>query len=279
MKKSHRVNNIVVVSDLHCGCELGLCPSEGARRDEGGRYMPSPVQKQIWKLWEEFWRVHVPRMTRRQPYTVVVNGECVDGVHHGSKSQWSHNLADQAGCAVEILRPIVKRCQGRLIIIRGTEAHSGKSGEWDEWIARELKAIPNRYGQHSRYELWKMIGSNLVHILHHIGTTSASAYESTALYRELVEAYVDAGRWNDRPPDAIVRSHRHRHFCISVASGRGQAIAVVTPGWQGRTPFAYKVAGSRQSQPQFGGIVLHSEGQHGISEEHKVWRLERDSPE
>ena len=30
------VNNLVVVSDLHCGCRLGLCPEGGAQLDEGG---------------------------------------------------------------------------------------------------------------------------------------------------------------------------------------------------------------------------------------------------
>lgn len=269
--------SLVVVSDLHCGCRMGLCPPEGARLDDGGTYKPSDFQLHLWNLWQSFWREHVPRMTNGESYVVVVNGETIDGVHHGTTTQWSHNLADQAKCALAVLRSIP--INGQIYIIRGTEAHSGKSGQWDEWIARELGATQSREGQYSRHELWKRLGNGLVHITHHVGTTSSSAYESTALYRELVEAYVDAGRWGDRPPDAIVRSHRHRHIRVDVATGRGQAVAVVTPGWQGKTPFAFRIAGARQSQPQFGGIVLRWSEESGIYEQHQVWRLDRPQAE
>lgn len=272
--------HLVVVSDLHVGCQLGLCPPEGVAQAEGGEYLPSSFQKKIGKLWKFFWSVYVPETTRGEAYDVVVNGECIDGVHHQSVTQWSQNLADQAAASCALLRPIRAACQGKLYILRGTEAHSGKSGQWDEWIARELGAEPTREGQFSRYELWKNLGSGLVHLTHHIGATGSAAYESTAVYKELVEAYVDAGRWNDRPPDVIVRSHRHRHICVEVATGKGKAISVVTPGWQGKTPFSHRVLGGRQSQPQFGGIVLSwAKNDRLIYERHQVWRLKRDEPE
>ena len=270
----------VVVSDLHVGCQLGLCPARGADIAEGGIYKPSEFQKQVIKMWKYFWNVYVPRITNGEYYDVVVNGECVDGTHHNSTTQWSHNMADQARASVEILKPIKAKCPGKLYIIRGSEAHSGKSGQYDEWIARELDAHPTKEGQFSRYELWKMLGDGLIHFNHHIGTTSSSAYESTAVYRELIESYVESGRWGDRPPDVIVRSHRHRHMCIDISTSNGKASSIVTPGWQGKTPFAHKIAGARQSQPQFGGIILSwSKKEKFIYERHQIWRLERPKPE
>jgi hypothetical protein len=272
--------HIVVVSDIHVGCQLGLCPPEGAEQAEGGRYIPSKFQNKLHALWDEFWNKHVPAITEGEDYDIVVNGEFIDGVHHNSVTQWSHNMTDQARAAVDLFKPIKKKCPGDLYVIRGSEAHSGQSGQFDEWIARELGAKPNSIGQSSRYDLWKTLRGGLVHFTHHIGTTSSSAYESTAVYKELVEAYVDAGRWGDRPPDVVVRSHRHRHMCIEVATGNGKALALVTPGWQGKTPFAHKVAGGRQSQPQFGGVVLSwSKTEKFIYARHRVWRLERDKPE
>jgi len=234
----------------------------------------------MYGMWRRFWEDEVPAITEGEDYDIVVNGELVDGVHHGSVTQWSHNLADQSAAAIKLMEPIVENCLGDLYIIRGTEAHSGKSGQEDERTARELGAKPNKIGQYSRYDLWKNLWGGLIHFTHHIGTTSSAAYESTAVYRELIEAYVDAGRWGDRPPDVIVRSHRHRHICIEVATGRGKALALVTPGWQGKTPFAHKVAGARQSQPQFGGVVLSwSRTEKFIYPRHRVWRLQRDEPE
>jgi len=30
----------------------------------------------------------------------------------------------------------------------------------------------------------------------------------------------------------------------------------VTPAWQGKTPFVWKIPGGRLSQPQFGGVII-----------------------
>jgi len=271
--------HIVVVSDLHVGCQLGLCPPEGFMA-EGGHYKPSRFQQGVWKLWERFWKVEVPEITEGEDYDIVVNGEFIDGSHHGSTTQWSHNITDQSLAAIQVMKPVVEACPGDFYAIRGTEAHSGQSGCGDEMIASVLGAKKNSIGQSSRYELWKTLRGGLVHFTHHIGTTSSSAYESTAVYKELIEAYVEAGRWGQRAPDVVVRSHRHRHICIEIASQHGKALSLVTPGWQGKTPFAHKVAGARQSQPQFGGVVLSwSNTEKYVYARHRVWRLERDDPE
>jgi len=39
-------------------------------------------------------------------------------------------------------------------------------------------------------------------------------------------------------------------------SANGYAAAIVTPGWQGKTPFAWKIPGGRIATPQFGGICI-----------------------
>jgi hypothetical protein len=250
------VKNVVVVSDTHFGCQLGLCPPEGVMLDNGGCYKPSPFQQKVWNWWSEFWHEFVPEATKDEPFAVVHNGDAVDGVHHKSTTQISHNHTDQARIALDVLRPVVKACGGRYYHIRGTEAHVGSSAENEERLAQELGAIPNRQGQFARYELWKNVGPRLVHFLHHVGTTGSQAYESTAVHKELTEALLEAGRWNRRIPDMIVRSHRHRNIETTIPTYNGTARAVVTPAWQGKTPFVWKIPGARQSEPQFGGLVI-----------------------
>jgi hypothetical protein len=243
--------------------------------DDGGRYMPSSFQKKLWGMWQEFWADFVPKLTEGEPFDVVVNGDLVDGVHHNSVTQWSHNLEYQRRCAVRVLKPVMDACGGRMHVIRGTEAHGGQSGQDEEAVARELGVKPNDEGQYATYDLWKNVGEALVHFTHHVGTTGVSAYETTAIWKEYIEFCVDSARWGDRPPDGIVRSHRHRHIRVDAATGNGQAVAVVTPGWQGKTPFAYKLPGGRAAQPQFGGVVLAWAQSTGLYERSKVWRLDR----
>lgn len=252
---------------------MGLCRPEGFPLDDGGTYLPSKFQRKVWAMWEEFWDEWVPRVTQGEPFDLVLNGDCLDGVHHGSTTQFSHNMEDQRRAAISLLEPYVRRAE-RYYHVRGTEAHVGKSAEHEEAVARALGAVPSEDGQYARWELWHRIGGDLVHLLHHIGTTGSSAYEATAVHKELTESFVESGRWGDEPPRVVVRSHRHRYLEDRIAAKDGYAISVVTPAWQGKTPFAWKIPGARLSQPQFGGILIRK-GDEELHVRAKVWRIER----
>lgn len=273
-----QTRNLVVISDLHCGCQTGLCPSGGVLLDEGGRYHPSEIQKKVWAMWQEFWSEWIPKVTHGEPFDVVVNGDTIDGSHHGSTHQISHNLEDQARIALEVLEPVVAKAQ-RFFMVRGTEAHVGKSGVEEERLAKRLGALPNAAGQYARHELWIRVGKALVHAMHHIGTTGSAAYESTAVHKELTESLTEAARQGLEPPTVIVRSHRHRSFKTSFSSAHGEMISVVTAGWQCKTPFAYKIPGGRISLPQFGGILIRAGEDDAAIVRHKVWHLQRPTVE
>lgn len=279
-RTSKGVRNLIVISDTHCGCALGLHPLKKMRMDGVGWYAPSEFQEQMFALWNEFWREWVPEVTRGEPYDVVHNGDAIDGVHHNATTQITQNLRDQAEIAKTVLEPIVAGCTamgGTYFHIRGTEAHVGKSGVEEERLAQALGAKPNAVGQYARYDLWKRVGDALVHLLHHVGVTGSAAHEASAVNAELTAEYVEAARWHREPPDFIVRSHRHRSIAVDLNSAKGYAAGIVTPAWQGKTPFAWKVAGARISEPQFGGILIR----HGDEEffyRRKVWTVER-SPE
>lgn len=257
--------NLVVVSDLHAGCRMGLHPKEPTRVDGGGQYIPSDFQRKMFAWWQEFWTDWVPRVTKREPYDICVNGDVIDGVHHRSTTQISHNIEDQLRVAEALLSPHVERCHnkgGTYYHIRGTEAHVGQSGEYEERLARTLGAKPNAEHQYARFDLWKRVGagknSALVHLLHHVGTTGSAAHEASAVNAELTATYVEAARWRREPPDYVVRSHRHRFIAVDLATANGYAAAIVTPAWQGRTPFTWKIPGARVSEPQIGGIIIRA---------------------
>lgn len=247
----------------------------------GGTYHISEFQSKMWTLWQAFWGEWVPEVTKGEPFDLVHNGDAVDGVHHNSTTQISHNLEDQSRIAESVLRPVVEQCHasgGTYYHIRGTEAHVGKSGENEERLARMLGAKPNQEGQYARFDLWKRVGEKcLVHLLHHIGTTGSAAHEASAVNAELTAEYVEAARWRREPPDFIVRSHRHRSIAVDLDSAKGYAAAIVTPAWQGRTPYVFKIPGARLAEPQFGGILIR-EGDEESYYRRKVWTIGR-SPE
>ena len=277
ISKRKAIRNCIVVSDLHCGCKFGLLPG-GVILDGGSIAGQSPMQAITWQWWETFWGEWVPQVTKSEPYNIVVNGDAMDGRHHGSVTQVSQNLSDQATIAEAVLKPLVNKCDGRIYLVRGTEAHSGVSGENEQTLAKSLGIKQNRDGEYARNDLWMMVGRGLVHFAHHVGTTGNMAYESSAVMRELVEAFNESARGRLQPPDVVVRSHRHRHLEVRVPTQHTYGISFVTAGWQGKTPFAYKIAGGRQAMPQFGGSLIRDDG-IDIYTRHKTWFVQRSKPE
>lgn len=267
------IRNLIAVSDLHCGCQLGLCPPV-VYLDDGGTYRPGVLQSQVWDYWLDFWGVWVPKVTRGEPYAVLVNGDTLEGVHHRAKTPITTNHEIQRRIAYEVLAPVRDGAE-RFYMVRGTEAHVGQSAENEEALARALDAVPNEFGQSCRYDLWCQVGDGLVHALHHIGTTGSMAYETTALTKEYNEACSAAARWEMPPPHVVVRSHRHRHSEVRVPCAWGYGIVFVTPSWQLKTPFTWKVPGGRLTEPQFGGSLIRWGDEDGLYTRHKVWTMKR----
>lgn len=272
------ISNLVVVADSHIGCQLGLCCPAGIKLDDGGTYTPSALQQKVWAWWEEFWGDFVPAACHNEPFAVAFDGDAMDGVHHGAKTQISQNLTDQLKLAEKILSPVVNLCEGRYYHLRGTEAHSGKSGENEEALAKVLGAVPDKEGVSARWDLWMRVGVGLVHVMHTVGTASSMAYETTAVQKELEQAFVEASRWGNESPNVVVRAHRHRMVETRVPCYKGYAIACTVAGWQLKTPFIRRVAGARQTEPQMGGLVVRS-GDRDVYTRHKVWGIERAEPE
>jgi hypothetical protein len=254
VSKSKVAKNIVVISDLHVGCQLGLCHPDGARLDNGGTYVPSDLQLKVWDVWTDYWK-WVFNIIKDEPFDIVINGDLLDGSHHNSTHQWSHNLEDQAHHAYQLLKPYREKAD-QMWIIRGTPVHSGESGVDEERLAKRLACNQSKAGQYARNELWHDIDGDLIHFAHHIGTTSSSAHEVSAVNAELTALFTESGRWSHTPPSIVCRSHRHRCSEIRLPTNRTYAIAFVTAAWQLRTPFAYKVSGGRTTTPQIGGSLI-----------------------
>jgi hypothetical protein len=224
------------------------------------RHKPSKLQREIHGAWRKFWDEWVPEASRDEDYVLVINGDAIDGKHHNSTTQISQNMSDQKKICEAILKPVLrnKHCKA-LYWIRGTEAHVGPSAENEEDLANLLGATKNSQGQFSSYTMWLRLGGPkgcLTHCAHHIGTTGSAHFESSAVMGEMAAMFGESGRWLRSCPDITVRSHRHRYIEVRSPSARGYTIGVVTPGWQGPTPFSRKVAGGRISEPQIGGIMI-----------------------
>lgn len=259
-----RVNKMLLISDTHAGSSVALF--NGHTMDDGQYVNPSPLQKKLWAHWEAFWEWAYDRIGK-EPFALAHLGDPMDGRHHKSTQAVSLNLHDQRTIAEGILRPHREKA-AKFYQVRGTEAHGGPSDEDEESLARSLEA-EKCGGLYSHWEIWiKWSEWNyLVNLSHHIGHTSSTAYESSALMREMTAAFSESAQWGWRAPGIVARGHTHRYLHID---GPGELNmdgwhGIKLPGWQCKTGYVYK--NDRLRGPQFGGVLLEATP-HGV-EVHK----------
>jgi len=267
-----KVTYTCVVSDLHAGSNAGLCPPE-VLLDGGGMYGANPQQKKVWEWYLYFCNKFVPWVTRGKKYDLVINGDAIEGIHHKSIAYITGNKTVHNRIAKQSLDYLTPGA-ANVYYVKGTEAHGGASGENEEALAEMIKAKKDKNGDFARFDLWQETPAGLIHYLHHIGTTGRSHFETSALMAELIEEYVEAGRYHEEPPACIVRSHRHRYIGIDVPTDTSDAKAVITPGWQLKTPFTWKIPGARITTPMLGGVVIETVGQF-INTYPCYWKVER----
>jgi hypothetical protein len=226
------------------------------------------------RYWDDFWGKFVPRQIRgAKKVIVVLNGDLIDGFHHNTINIATNSIDKQRAAAIEVLTPLKKF--GQIFITRGTEAHSGPGSEAEEAIAKALGCAKNEAGEYAQWQHWLDVDDVVFQFAHHIGVTSSAAYESSAPMREMVAGLVEAAQWDKPLPDVFVRSHRHRFIPLSIPSYRGRIHAVITPGWQLRTPFVERI--DRMRMPHIGGVVFRVDNNRCEIEE-KIYPLPDPKP-
>lgn len=275
-RRAKPARQIVVIADTHCNSTIGLCRPEGHRLDDGGTYLPSRFQRKLWALFEELRGEWIPRVTKGEPWDLVINGDAIDGDHHKTPTIISRNMQDQFRVARETLGGIVGECKasgGSYCHVRGTEAHVGPSAQEEERLAEALGAVPDGSGNFSRWRLTRKLGDHVVTFRHHIGGGASGGYEATALSKTQHAQFAEAGRWGRDVAQVDVRSHRHRFGEWKKHGKYGYVITVVTPCWQGLTPFSHRM--SDPTEPEFGAIIVRV-GDEEIYTRSKVYSIAED---
>jgi hypothetical protein len=208
-------------------------------------------------MWEEFWGEWVPRVTHGEPFAVVHNGDAIDGVHHNSTTQWSHNLEDQGNHAYKILKPVVEACEGRYYHIRGTEAHVGKSGCFEERIANGLRkdgrpvvgddATGNASHWHAKIDVQGV----RFDFAHH-GSVGTRPWTKPNATNNLAAAmFYDHAKDGVPHPHLAVRSHMHQW----VDTYDAHPVRVVQiAAWQLATAFIHRIAPGKLAD--VGGLIV-----------------------
>jgi len=273
---SERPHLWAVVSDLHCNSTVGLCPASGVRLDDGGTYMPSNSQVWLWERWLETWaRVADLSLELDASLRVVINGDVVDGDHHGTAQIISRNMETQHETAMAVLDPVRSLAPDHVFVVRGTEAHVGKSAQFEEAIARWLGAEEDpATGAASWWHLEAESNGSLLDFLHHGRMGQRPWTKMTGPGTLAAEIVLDRTSDGLQPPDIAVRSHHHR-WSDSGDNFRTRVIQIA--GWQLSTAFIHRI-NSAAALPSIGGLIIVTHPDGRIEVEKIKHHVKRRSP-
>lgn len=238
----------IVVTDTHCGSRYGLWP-EGVTFGEGDTHGLNPLQQYLWECWQHAWDIWLPSVIGDMPRVIWHLGDSIEGSHHGGSSLVSPEVSDHVNGAKALLLPRVAGAE-RVIMVSGTEAHAGKAAEGDNGVAMAIGAVADPLtDRFARWEAWEMIDGVLIHAAHHIRGSYVPSSDMTPLVSEYLEMS-DACTAYDWPmPKIILRGHSHKPRMYP----HGQCVVVACPGWQAKTPFAFK---QRRGRPAAIGLTM-----------------------
>lgn len=235
----------VNLSDIHAGGSTALCPPK-VLLDDGGAYTASKVQSWLWEKFGDF----CERTAKRQrelnaDLYLGLNGDAVDGFHHGTTELLSANPNAQAAVVNACMQKLLALKPKHIVITRGTEAHVGKSASAEERIADGLRrdGWPIITDPDTGTSSWWHFRANLQDVLldvtHHGRTGQREHTRGSAAVLHAHDILLSHAKRGERHPDLCLRGHHHKFN----DSGDACPVRVITSGaWQTKTSYVHKVA-------------------------------------
>ena len=165
---------IAHVSDLHVNSSVALMPPS-VQRDDGQVVTPSRSQQWLWRKWLDYWKLTAHYKNQTGAKVVgIINGDWGDiNVHDkGGQLIEPKNKGVVIRSMVDAVAPMREVCDV-IIVIRGTEAHTGGAGWIEDQAAEEIGAVENaEQGTHSWYYFKAEFEGVRITSAHHPGTNS-----------------------------------------------------------------------------------------------------------
>lgn len=221
---------MVVVSDTHCGSDVGLSPRKFKLRS--GNVVAigdNLIQQWLADRWDDS-IARAKQIIGKDSAVLVINGDAIEGVHHkNNKELIAAEMEKHVDMAVECLKPLAKLAE-KTFVVKGTECHTA---DLEDWLAKELGAVSGK----SRDKWLIEIHGCLVDAAHHMGTAGRAYLEASLMSIHMGNARVNYSREGHRVPSVFLRGHRHCGGWFS--DGRG--MFAVTGAWQFLTRHGFKV--------------------------------------
>jgi hypothetical protein len=229
----------LVLADLHCGHLVGLTPP--AWQTDSSESNGRTKRVKFALIQREAWQWYIKNVVANGPYDlVVINGDAIDGRgdRSGGCEQITTNRQEQVDMACYAIRQALVG-NPKLVMTYGTAYHTGDQEEWENDIAKELKA--EKIGAHE----WVEIGGVMFDFKHFISGSQVPTTRGTGLKKAALWNILWADRDYAPRANVLVRSHVH-YF--------NAAMDTIEPRLQLTTP-ALQAMGTRFGSRRCEGLV------------------------
>lgn len=260
---------VICLSDLHTGSTTALFPhykmlSKGFWEFKHTRYVPSGVQCDLWEHFEQgAKKIATLQKKSRKRLIVVVDGDAIDGDHHGTLQVATRNVLEQKDVHVFIMNWFLKQIgfekrKGDLLFyVSGTETHVG---EIEDQIAEEMNAERPEFTKGVYDFLPLMVNNRLLWFLHHGKSPGTSYNKGDALRNFLKRTYWELSSDKKTVPDAIISGHYHVPVKTSYDYDWNTIHAMILPAWQTKTRYGYRVAPTESNKIGMAVIDISADG-------------------
>lgn len=240
MKKRRGLELLALVSDIHAGSTRAIMPPRFTV-SEDQVVEANALQRFYWDCWQHAtgWLLE---LAGHSPFGLVLNGDLIEGDHHGTTQIISKEVGDHIACAAQILEPIASRAD-KIFLTKGTECHTRGT---EEAIGERFHAERNPANGRPVFDQLSLSICGVRFVArHHVSTTSRPWLESNGLGMELASEQLQAVRNGEQMPQILAVAHRHVGGHVVTNEG----ICIATPAWQGLTRHGHKVVGAARCKP------------------------------
>lgn len=197
---------LVVISDLHCGSDVGLTPPD---------WQVKPIQVELWDTYAAM-------LDALKPIDIlVVNGDMIDG--KASRSGGTRMITVDRAEQAEMAANAIEYAEAdEAYLTYGTGYHTGNSEDWEGVVADKL-------GAPIEDQLWLEVNGVMFDFKHFVGASAIPHGRHTTIARDRLWNILWAEMGQQPKSDVIIRSHVHYfNYC-----GGTSWAAMTTPALQG----------------------------------------------
>ncbi len=242
---------ISVTSDHHTNSTIGLCKPT-RQLDDGGTYKLSDGQRWLWRCWKDYIEQvqHAQEFLQPAKTIAVFNGDVFDGDHHGTAQIITRNPATMQRIGFDTLEPLINLADD-LYVVRGTEAHNGKSDAAEEELAADVGAIGPGKDIYSWWHLPLQVYKTRIDFAHHATMGRLPWTRRAGAVKTAAVAMFNAAERKVIPPDLVIRSHRHQW---SDSGDNYPTRAIHMGAWQLATAYVQRIDAGAVAE--VGGLII-----------------------